>query len=126
MRGDGVGVGDIGEVSGVCVCSSRDKAGGDDGGGAGRECDAGMVRGFAFYEHDAVEEQGRNGVADGDGARGEHGACDVHWKNTGGAHGMRGDGVGVRDIGEVSGVCVCSSRDKAGCDDGGGAGRECD
>jgi hypothetical protein len=42
MRGDGVGVGDISEVQGDAWLT-RNPAGGDDGGGAGREQDAGVV-----------------------------------------------------------------------------------
>ena len=42
MRGDGVGVGDISEVSGG-AWSSRHSAGGDDGRGASRKRDAGVV-----------------------------------------------------------------------------------
>ena len=48
------------------------------------------------------------------------GACDVHGEGTGGAHGMRGDGMGVGDIGAVPGV-AWGSGDSAGDDDGGGA-----
>ena len=36
-----------------------------------------------------------------DDAGDEDGACDVHGAGSGGAHGMRGYGVGVGDIGEV-------------------------
>ena len=42
MRGDGVGVGDIGEVHGVGR-GEGDTAGDDDGRGAGRKHDGGMV-----------------------------------------------------------------------------------
>jgi hypothetical protein len=42
MRGDGVGVGDVGALS-CGARGRRDKAGGDDGRGAGRERDAGVV-----------------------------------------------------------------------------------
>ena len=34
----------------------------------------------------------------------DRGCCDVHGEGTGGGYGMRGDGVGVGDIGEVSNV----------------------
>ena len=44
MRGDGVGVGDIGEVFSVAWCS-RDIATSRDFGGAGREHDRGLVCG---------------------------------------------------------------------------------
>ena len=53
------------------------------------------------------------------------GACEVHGAGTGGADGMRGDGVGVGDIGTVPGDAGRSG-DAAGGDDGGGAGRERD
>jgi len=49
-------------------------------------------------------------------------ACDVHGTGSGGAHGMRGDGVGVGDIGEVHGDARGAGDTAAG-DDGGGAGR---
>ena len=42
MRGDGVGVGDVGEVRGG-AWGSGDAAGGDDGRGSGREREPGMV-----------------------------------------------------------------------------------
>jgi hypothetical protein len=124
MRGDGVGVGDIGEVPGDAR-SAGDTAGDDDGGGAGRERDAGVVGGRGGLERDASTEPSGDRVGVGDGARGEHGACDGHGAGSGGAHGMRGDGVGVGDIGEVPGDAR-GAGDTAGDDDGGGAGRERD
>ena len=51
MRGDGVGVGDIGEVHGVGR-GSGDTAGGDDGRGAGRERDPSVVGGRGDDERD--------------------------------------------------------------------------
>ena len=48
-------------------------------------------------------EPGRDGVGIGDGARGGHGAGGVYGAGPGGADGMRGDGVGVGDVGEVPG-----------------------
>ena len=122
MRGDGVGVGDIGEVHGDAR-GAGDTAAGDDGGGAGRrERDAGVVGGRGGIERDAWTERCGDRVGVGDGARGEHGACDVHGTGSGGAHGMRGDGVGVGDIGEVHGDARGAGDTAAG-DDGGGAGR---
>ena len=100
MRGDGVGVGDIGEVPGDAR-SAGDAAGDDDGGGAGRQRDAGVVGGRGGIERDASTEPSGDRVGVGDGARGEHGACDVHGTGSGGAHGMRGDRVGVGDGIEV-------------------------
>jgi hypothetical protein len=102
MRGDGVGVGDIGEVPGHAR-SAGDAAADDDGGAAGRQHDAGVVGGRRGLERDGSTEPSGNRVGVGDGARGEHGACDVHGTGSGGAHGLRGDGVGVGDIGEVPG-----------------------
>jgi hypothetical protein len=102
LRGDGVGVGDIGEVPGDAR-SAGDAAADDDGGGAGRQRDAGVVGGRRGLERDGSTEPSGDRVGVGDGARGEHGACDVHGTGSGGAHGLRGDGVGVGDIGEVPG-----------------------
>ena len=119
MRGDGVGVGDIGEVQGDAR-SPGDTAAGDDGGGAGREQDAGVVGGRGGLERDASTEPSGDRVGVGDGARGEHGACDAHGTDSGGAHGVRGDGVGVGDLGEVPGVAQRAGG-TAGDDDGGGA-----
>ena len=124
MRGDAVGVGDIGEVPGDAR-SAGDAAGDDDGGGAERERDAVVVGGRGGIEHDASTEPSGHRVGVGDGARGKHGACDVHGTGSGGAHGMRGDAVGVGDIGEVPSDAR-STGDAASDDDGGGAGRERD
>ena len=76
-------------------------AGDDDGGGAGRERDAGVVGGRGGLERDASTELNGDRVGVGDGARCEHGACDVHGTGSGGAHGMRGDAVGVGDIADL-------------------------
>ena len=114
MRGDGVGVRDIGEVHGDAR-GAGDTAAGDDGGGAGWKQDAGVVGGRWGNERDAAAEPSGDRVGVGDGARGEHGACDVHGTGSGGAHGMRGDSLAVGDIGEVS--CFASSAgDTAGGD----------
>jgi hypothetical protein len=114
-----VGVGDIGEVSGDAR-SAGDTAGDDDGGGAGRQRDAGVVNELGRLKRDDSTEPSGDRVGVGDGARGEHGACDVHGTGSGGAHGMRGDGVGVGDIGEVPGDAR-SAGDAAADHDGGGA-----
>jgi hypothetical protein len=124
MRGDGVGVGDIGEVPGDAR-SARDAAADDDCGGVAIVCHAGVVGGLGFLEHDGSTEPSGDRVGVGDGARGEHGACDVHGTGSGGAHGMRGNGVGVGDIGEVPGDAR-SAGDAAGDDDSGGGGRQRD
>jgi hypothetical protein len=102
LRGDGVGVGDIGEVPGDAR-SAGDWAFNLDGGAAGRQRDARVVGGRRGRERDGSTEPSGDRVGVGDGARGEHGACDVHGTGSGGAHGLPGDGVGVGDIGEVPG-----------------------
>jgi hypothetical protein len=100
MRGDGVGVGDIGEVHGDGR-SSGDSTGDDDGRGERREHDARVVGGRGLIERDGSSEPSRHRVGVSDGARGEHGAGGGHDQRSGGAYGMRGDGVGVGDIGKV-------------------------
>ena len=100
MRGDGVGVGDVGEVSGM-VRERGDTAGGDDSGGAGRERERGVVGGPWRGEYGSTREQGGDGVGVSDGARCEHGAGCCHRIGPRGGDGMRGDGVGVGDIGTL-------------------------
>jgi len=119
MRGDGVGVGDIGEVPGD-AWKTGDTAGGDDGRGAGSERDTGMVGGLGVFDRDATAEPSGDRVGVGDDPRVGHWVCDLHGAGSGGAHGMRGDGVGVRDIGEVSGD-AWRSGDTASGDDSRGA-----
>jgi hypothetical protein len=119
-----VGVGDIGEVPGHAR-SAGDAAGDEHGGGGGRQRNARVVGGRGCREREWAKEPSGDRVGVGDGARGEHGACDVHGTGSGGAHGMRGDGVGVGDIGEVPGDAR-SAGDAAADDDGGGAGRQPD
>ena len=102
MRGDGVGVGDIGEVPSF-TWGARHQTGDDDGGDAGRERDARVVGGHRRAERDAAAEPGGDGVELGDGARGEHGAGGVHVPGSRSSYGMRVDGVGVGDIRAVPG-----------------------
>jgi hypothetical protein len=123
MRGDAVGIGHIGEVPDDAR-SAGDTAGGDDGGGAGRERDAGVVGGHGGIERDAATEPSGDRVGVGDGARGEHGACNAHERCSGGAHGMRGDAVGIGHISEVPGD-VRSPGDKAARINGRGTGSLC-
>ena len=122
MRGDGVGVGDVGEVPGGAR-GSRHASGGDDGGGAGRERESGMVVDGPGAERDDASEPSWDGIDIGDGAWSQHGAGGVHGTGEGGSDGMRGDGVGVGDVGEVHGGAR-GSRHASGGDDGRGAGRE--
>ena len=119
MRGDGLGVGDVGEVP--CGKSHWGYAsGGNDGGGSCWEHDTRVVGERGRAERGTTPELGRDGIGIDDGTRVEHGARRVHGTWAGGADGMRGDGLGVGDVGEVPGRAgIC--RDTAGGDDGGGA-----
>ena len=102
MRGDGVGVGDVGEVPGG-AWGWIDTAGGDDGRGEGRERDAGVVGGWGRAERDAPGEPSGVRVGVDDGARGRHGADEGVGSREIGAYGVRGFGVGVGDISKVPG-----------------------
>ena len=124
MRGDGVGVRDIGEMH-LYARSPGDAAGGDDGGESGRERDAGVVGGRGGIERDAPTEPSGDRVGVGDGARCGHWACAELGTGSGGAHGMRGDGMGFADVCEVQDDSR-SPGDAADGGDGGGARRERD
>ena len=77
MRGDGLGVGHIGEVPGD-AWGLGSMASGHDGRGAGRKRDAGMMTGLGVMEHDATAELSRDSVGVSDDTRADHGACGVH------------------------------------------------
>ena len=81
MRGDGVGVGDISEVS-DWARGTRYSACGDDGGRSGRERDAGVVCGLGIFECDASRQPCWHGVHVCHSARGEHGARELHEKGS--------------------------------------------
>ena len=101
MRENRLGVGDIGAVScGAWV--RRDTAGGDDGRGGGRQRDAGVVDDHSRSEQDAAIEPRSSRIGVDDGTRIEHGCGVVYIAGEGGAHGMRGDGVAVGDVGGLS------------------------
>jgi len=71
----------------------------------------------------AICKQTYSRIGVDDGTRIWHGVGGVHNAREGGTHGMRGDGVGIRDVGAVS--CGTWGRgDTSGGDDGRGAGRE--
>jgi hypothetical protein len=124
LRSDGMGVGDISEVSGDAWGLGH-TSGGDDGRGAGRERDTGMVGRYGSAEKDAWAEPSGDRVGVSHGAWIEHGAYELHREGSGGADGLRGDGMGVGDISEVSGDAWGSGNTRGG-DDGRGAGRERD
>jgi hypothetical protein len=101
LRGDCMGVGDISEVR-VDAWGSGHTSGGDDGWLAGRERDTGMVGRRCGAEQDAWAEPSGDGVGVSHRARIEHGLRELHRKEYAGADGLRGDGMGVGDISEVS------------------------
>jgi hypothetical protein len=101
MRGDGVGVGDVGAVPGGAWCSIH-AAGGDNGLQARREQLVCSVVGLGGRQCISAAERG-DGVGVGDGAWIRAGARVADCDGTDGADGMRGDGVGVGDVGAVPG-----------------------
>jgi hypothetical protein len=119
-----MGVGDISEVRGYAWGSGHTR-GGDDGRDAGRERDTGMVGRHGGSEQDAWAEPSGDRVGVSHGARIEHGAWQPHIDHSGGADGLRGDGMGVGDVSEVR-VDEWGSGHTSRGDDGRGAGRERD
>jgi hypothetical protein len=124
MRGDGVAVGDVCAVS-CGAWGRRITSGGDNVGGAGGERDAGLVGGHSWTEQDAANEPCRHGIGVDDGTRIGHGNDCSYSAGEVGAHGMRGDGVAVGDVGAVS-CGARGSRIPTGGYDGGITGRELD
>jgi hypothetical protein len=122
MRGVRVGVGDIGAMP----CGARgsgDASCGDDGRGEGRECDRGMVGGLGRGENCTKAESGGDRVSVSDGTWGEHGACRFDGDGAVRGDGMRGDRVGVGDIGAMP-FGARGSGDASCGDDGRGEERE--
>jgi hypothetical protein len=116
MRGDAMAVGDICAVS----CGARgksDTSGGDDCRAAGRKREQRVVRGHRRAECDAASQPSRDGVGVDDGTRIEHGVGCTYSSGQGGADGMQGDGVAVRDVCAVS-CGTRGKRDTSGGDDG--------
>ena len=100
MRGDRVGVGDIGAVQGgtwvsgdetYCVNHSR----------AVGEHERGMVGGPWLGQHFSSGEQCRDWIGASDSSRGWPWACYFHDDGAVRTDGMRGDRVGVGDIGAM-------------------------
>jgi hypothetical protein len=123
-RGDGMGVGDVSEVSGDAWDSGH-TSGGDDCRVAGRERDTGVVGRHAWTEQHSQSEPSGDRVGVSHGARIEAGACDLHREGSSGADGLRGDGMGFGDISEERGDAWGSEHTSGG-DDGRDAGREFD
>ena len=120
MRGIGLGVGDVGEVSGG-AWGSGIPASCDDGRRAGGELKPRMVCRRGRAERDAAAEPCGDGVKLYHSARIELGACELHRAWSVGTHGMRGHGLGVGDVGEMP-IRAWNRRNSAGVDDGRGEG----
>jgi hypothetical protein len=124
MRGDRVGVRDVGAVPDI-LGGEGDAAGGDDVGRAVRERQRHVLGGCGRLERDRTIQRCGDGVSVGDGAWVRTGACFVYNDGTDGGDGMRGDGVGVGDVGAVPDILWVEG-DAAGGDDGGRSRRELD
>ena len=81
MRGDGVGVGDVAQVS-YRAWRKSNAPGGDDGRTCRRERDSGVVDRCRRTQCDAACESWRNRIDVDDGARGKYGAGDIHRMGT--------------------------------------------
>jgi len=117
-----VGVGDVGAVPDI-IRGEGDAADGDDGGGAYRERERHVLGGCGRHECDRTIQRCGDGVSVCDGTRGRAWVCVVFSGGADGGDGMRGDGVGVGDVGAVPDI-LWGEGDAAGGDDGGGADRE--
>ena len=104
---------------------SGDTTGGDDGRGAGREHDGGILSVPCLYEQYVSWEPCGNWICISDGARVEPWAFGFHGDGAVRADRMRGDRVGVGDIGEVQSA-AWGSGDAACGDDGRGAAKQRD
>ena len=116
MRGDGLGVRHVCEVLGGSGIRGH-AAGVDDGRGAWRQYEPRVVCGRCRSEHAEKSKQGGNGNGISDGTRSKLGGVTDHRNGARGTHRMRGDGMGVGHLGEVS-CRARGSRDPAGGDDG--------
>lgn len=117
VRGVGLGVRHVCEVHGRSGVGGH-TAGADDGRGAWRQYEPRVVCGRCRGEYGTGGESSRDRVGISDGTRSELGACTIYRKGARGSHGMRGDGMGVGHLGEVS-RRARGSWDPAGGDDGG-------
>ncbi len=125
MRGDRVGVGDIDEMQGDTL-GSGDASCGDDGRGAIRQYDGSILSGpWLCQRHVVSRKPGGHGVGVSDGARGEHGAFFHDGDGAVRTNRMRGDRVGVGDVGAVQGGARGSGDASCG-DDGRGTIRQRD
>ena len=117
VRGDGLAIRHIFEVLGWSGIRG-DASSGDDGGAAWRQFEWSVVCGRRRTECVTELESRRDGVGVNDGAWCVLWVDPAHKHPSGRSHEMRGDGMGVGHVGEVSNRAR-SPRDAAGGDDGG-------
>jgi hypothetical protein len=124
MRGDGVGVGDVGAVPDI-LWGEGDATVDDDGGRADRERQRHALGGCGRHERDRTIQRCGDGVRLGYSAWDWTGSCFLYidWADRG--DGMRGDGVGGGDVGAVPDI-LGGEEDAAGCNDGEPSRRELD
>jgi hypothetical protein len=113
MRGDGVGLRDVGAMHDGRTWVARHRCYCDDCRGAGREHDGGVLDGRGQLELGITEQQCRDWISVSDGAWIRAGAGGIHGDGKDGADGMRGDGVGVGDVSAVQ--CRQATRGKSKC-----------
>jgi hypothetical protein len=122
MRVDRVGVGHIGQMSSWAWISGH-SAGVNDGRSPGSKYDARLVSQRGRGELEPSSEQSRDGIGLSHGTWSLLRACELHREGFGGADGMRGDGMGIGDIGQVPGDAWGSGH-TTDSDDSWGKGRE--
>ena len=122
VRGDGLGVGDLGEVP-CGAWGRRHSSCCGDSGRAARKLESGMDSGCIRAELDASRQPRRHRIGIDDGARVRHGGSRAYRPGSDRTHGMRGDGLGVGDVGEVP-RWARIRRQSSDCDDFGAAGRK--
>ena len=102
LREHGVGVGDVDEVPDRAG-SRGDPAGGVDGRGSMGLSERSGIGGDGERECVGTGECAGDGIGELDGAGGRLRPYGVHGRDDGGSDGVRGHGVGVGDVGPVSG-----------------------
>ena len=113
MRGDGVGLRDVGAMHDGRTWVARHRCYCDDCRGAGREHDGGVLDGRGQLELGITEQQCRDWISVSDSAWIRAGAGGIHGDGKDGADGMRGDEVGVGDVSAVP--CRQAPRGKSKC-----------
>ena len=100
MREHGVGVGDVGKMQDNIPSFGIEASRSDNRTTPGKH-HSGLVVGRTRYQQGSWWQSCVCGVSDVDGARCQHGRCRVYSTDAARTDGMRGDGVGVGDVGGV-------------------------